>query len=84
MGGVSFWLRAGIRKDGISAHTGAKKCPVDTSLVRGRIHILMNGPGTGVGIRLSFVAEKYCRSNIVYTHNKRNSRLLAAFSFGKS
>ena len=28
-----------IRKDGTSAHTGVNKCPVDTCLVRGRIHV---------------------------------------------
>ena len=38
----------GIRKDGTSAHTGAKKCPVDTSLVRGRIHYSMDAPFAGV------------------------------------
>ena len=31
-----------IRKDGTSAHTGAIQCPVDTGLVRGRIHGLPN------------------------------------------
>ena len=33
---IFYWC-GGIRKDGTSAHTGVKKCPVDTFLVRGRI-----------------------------------------------
>ena len=74
MGGVSFWLRAGIRKDGISAHTGAKKCPVDTSLVRGRIHILMNGPGTGVGMRILFVVVGY--RNSIYSVQQTQKEIL--------
>ena len=34
---AGFLICGGIRKDGTSAHTGAKKCPVDTFLFRGRI-----------------------------------------------
>ena len=57
-----FLLELGIRKDGTSAHTGAKKCPVDTSLVRGRIHILMNAPSMGVDMRILFVVVGYRNS----------------------
>ena len=53
----SFLAEGGIRKAGHSV-AGVKKCPVDTFLGRGRIHCLMNAPGTGVGIRLLFVAGK--------------------------
>ena len=63
LGWISFCQRVGIRKDGTSAHTGAKKCPVDTSLVRGRIHILMNAPSMGVDMRILFVIVGY-RNNI--------------------
>ena len=49
-------MEGGIRKAGRSV-AGAKKCPVDTFLGRGRIHCLMNAPGTGVGIRQSFDAS---------------------------
>ena len=72
LGGVSFWLRVGIRKDGTSAHTGAKKCQVDTSLVRGRIHIPMNAPSMGVGMRILFVVVGYRNSiySIVFTKHK--------------
>ena len=51
-----------IRKDGLPEGQ-VTKCPVDTWLVRGRIHRLMNVPGTGVGISLSFVAEIHRRKN---------------------
>ena len=43
------FLRIGIRKDGTSAHTGVKKCPVDTFLVRGRIHSFQNASRGNVG-----------------------------------
>ena len=35
--GFLGWMGREIRKDGTSAHTCVKKCPVDTFLVRGRI-----------------------------------------------
>ena len=43
-----FDMLGGTRKDGTSAHTGAKKCPVDTFLGRGKIHGLVDAPITGV------------------------------------
>ena len=46
-----------IRKDGPTTG-GGSKCPVDTFLVRGRIHRLMKAPGTGVGIRLTIAEER--------------------------
>ena len=55
------------RKDGPTVGR-VKKCPVDTFLVRGIIHSLMNASGTAVGIRLYFVAEKYTRRNIYSVH----------------
>ena len=50
-----------IRKDGPNK-VRVKKCPVDTFLVRGRIHIHMNAPGTGVGMRILFVVVGYRNS----------------------
>ena len=38
--------------------SGVKKCPVDTFLGRGRIHILMNAPSMGVGMRILFVVAR--------------------------
>ena len=43
-----IWMGLGIRKDGTSAHTGVNKCPVDTCLVRGRIHYSIDAPHAGV------------------------------------
>ena len=58
-----------IRKDG-PTEGRVKKCPVDTFLVRGRIHILMNAPSMGVDMRILFVAvrlkketSKVCKGN---------------------
>jgi len=39
---AGFLICIGIRKDGTSPQTGVKRCPVDTFLVRGRIHFLQN------------------------------------------
>ena len=36
------------RKGGTSAHTGAMKCPVDTSLARGRVLHIPDASGTDV------------------------------------
>ena len=47
-GGVVFWWWVGIRKDGTSPQTGVNKCPVDTCLVRGRIHVHTDVPSMGV------------------------------------
>ncbi len=69
-----------IRKDG-PPEGRATKCPVDPWLVRGRIHSLMNAPGTGVGIRLSLAAELQRRDRI--KEIRKNSRLRAAVSFGE-
>ena len=61
--GVSFLLaeQQRIRKDG-PTEGRVKKCPVDTFLVRGRIHRLMNAPSMGVSISLLFVAVEYRNS----------------------
>ena len=49
LGGLHFLLVCiGIRKDGISPQIGVKKCPVDTSLVRGRIHYSIDASLVGV------------------------------------
>ena len=56
--------------------------PATYFLGRGRIHSLMNAPGTGVGIRLSFAAEKYSRRNIESVHSqppKRTPPIRAVF-----
>ena len=47
---VGFFISQGIgiRKDGTSQQTGVKKCPVDTFLVRGRIHCAKDAPLAGV------------------------------------
>ena len=55
---------------------GVKNMPVACFLGRGRIHRLMNAPGTGVGISLLFVTEELDRATSkVYTNNKRNAAL---------
>ena len=48
LGGLHFFSFIGIRKDGTSPKTGAKKCPADTFLVRGRIHYSIDAPLAGV------------------------------------
>ena len=69
-GGYFFWRSSGIRKDG-STEGRVKKCPVDTFLVRGRIHILMNAPSMGVDMRILFVAVRLKNeTSKVYTNNK--------------
>jgi hypothetical protein len=51
---------------------GAKNMPVACFLGRGRIHCLMDAPGTGVNIRLLFVVVRYRNSiySIVFTKHK--------------
>ena len=58
-----------------------KKCPVDTFLGRGRIHIPMNASGTDVGMRILFVVVGY--RNCIYSVYKtqKKCRLRAAISF---
>ena len=41
----------------VSAHTGAKNSPVDCFLARGRIHEILDTPGTGADGISSFVAS---------------------------
>ena len=50
---VSFLATEGFEEAGIAAGE-AKNMPATYFLGRGRIHSLMNAPGTGVGIRLSY------------------------------
>ena len=68
-----FRCAAGIRKDGPTGGR-AKKCPVDTFFVRGRIRSLMNAPGTGVGRRLSNAAEKQNKSVPRERSNRRGAK----------
>ena len=65
-GVLLFGSAAGIRKDGLPKGQ-VNKCPVDTFLVRGRIHSLMNAPSMGVGMRILFVVVGY-RNNIYSVH----------------
>ncbi len=44
----NFYRCYEIRKDGASAHTGVKKCQVDTFLVHGRILWFLDAPLVGV------------------------------------
>ena len=61
-GGVLFG-NGGIRR-GRPLRSRGKNMPATYFLGRGRIHSLMNAPGTGVGIRLSFATKKYSIRNI--------------------
>ena len=75
--GVSIFLlsQQGFEEAGPCA-AGVKNMPVACFLGRGRIHRLMNAPGTGVGISLLFVTEELDRATSkVYTNNKRNAAL---------
>ena len=63
----------GIEEAGLTEGR-AKKCPVDTFLGRGRIHFLMNAPGMGGGMRISFVVELKVKAiSKVYKRCKRNA-----------
>ena len=76
-----FLWEAGIRKDGPTVGR-VKKCPVETFLVRGRIHGLLNAPSMGVGIRILFVAGKYGRKiSIAYTNNRKKPTAFAVGFF---
>ena len=68
-----FRCAAGIRKDGPTGGR-AKKCPADTFFVRGRIHSLMNAPGTGVGRRLSNAAKKQNKSALRWRSHRRGAK----------
>ena len=68
-----FLATEGFEEAGIAAGE-AKNMPATYFLGRGRIHSLMNAPGTGVGIRLSFAAEKYSRRNIESVHSQPPKR----------
>ena len=56
-GGYFFWRRVKGFEEAGPTEGRVKKCQVDTFLGRGRIHILMNAPGMGVGMRILFVVE---------------------------
>ena len=58
-----------IRKDDLSKGQ-VNKCPVDTCLVRGRIHILMNASGMDVDMRILFVVAGRKIASIVFNKHK--------------
>ena len=73
-GGYFFWRRVKDSKRPARPKGGSKKCPVDTFLGRGRIHILMNAPGMGVGMRILFVVELKVKAiSKVYKRAKRKA-----------
>ena len=69
-----------IRKAGPTAGRVAK-CPGDTLLGRGRIHIPMNAHSMGVGMGILFMVGRYRIASIVFTKYKKKDTLRVPFFF---
>ena len=71
LGWLSFWPESRDSK-GRPKRSLGKKMPAACFLGRGRIHILMNAPGTGVGMRILFVVVGY-RNSIYSVHQTQKA-----------
>ena len=82
--GVSIFLSSqqGFEEAGLT-EGGVKNMPVACFLGPGRIHILMNASGMGVGMRILFVVVECKRiASIVFTKHKRIPTRSGGDSFG--
>ena len=69
LGGYFFWRRVKGFEEAGPTEGRVKKCPVDTFLGRGRIHVHPDAPGTGVdGCALK---DKKRSTSKVYTNNNK-------------